>query len=247
MSLDVVILAAGQGTRMKSRLPKVLHPLGGKPFVLYSVEAATQASQHLPVLVVGHGSEQVRKTVGDAARYAVQSEQLGTGHAVMQARSLLEGQGDHVIVCYADMPLLRAETLQRLLATQQANDGPLSMLTVIADDPRGFGRIVRGEDGDVLAIVEEAVATPEQLTIRELNVGVYCYDADWLWQNLDQIPVTQPKGEYYVTDLVEIAVKQGGRVQAIIADDPDEMLGINTRVHLAEAEAALDLAPPHSR
>jgi len=224
---------------MKSRLPKVLHPLGGKPFVLYSVEAAAQASQHPPVLVVGHGSEQVRETVGDAARYAVQAEQLGTGHAVMQARSLLEGQGDHVIVCYADMPLLRAETLQRLLATQQANDGPLSMLTVIADDPRGFGRIVRGEDGDVIAIVEEAVATPEQLTIRELNVGVYCYDADWLWQNLDQIPVTQPKGEYYVTDLVEIAVEQGGRVQAITADDPDEMLGINTRVHLAEAEAAL--------
>lgn len=239
MSLDVVILAAGQGTRMKSRLPKVLHSLGGRPFVLYSVEAATQASQRPPVLVVGHGSEQVREAVGEAARYVVQAEQLGTGHAVMQARTLLEGQGSYVIVCYADMPLLRHETLQRLLVTQQANDGPLSMLTVIADDPRGFGRIVRGEAGDVLAIVEEAVATPDQLAIRELNVGVYCYDADWLWQNLDRIPVTQPKGEYYITDLVEIAVQQGRRVQAIVADEPDEMLGINTRVHLAEAEAVL--------
>jgi len=239
VSLDVIILAAGQGTRMKSRQPKVLHPLGGKAMILQSVETATQVSQRPPVLVVGHGAEAVQATVNDAARYAIQAEQLGTGHAVMQTRALLEGQGDHVIVCYADMPLLRPETLANLLAVQQANDGPLSMVTLIDDDPRGFGRVVRGADGTVSAIVEEAVATQEQLAIRELNVGVYCYDAAWLWENLDNIPVTQPKDEYYITDLVEMAVKQGGRVQAVAAEDPDEMLGINTRVHLAEAEAAL--------
>ena len=239
MSLDVIILAAGQGTRMKSRQPKVLHPLGGKPIILHSVETATRVSRRLPVMVIGHGAEEVKTAVGEAARYAVQADQLGTGHAVMQTRALLEGQGDHVIVCYADMPLLRPETLANLLAVQQANDGPLSMLTLVHTDPRGFGRIVRDTDGYVTAIVEEAVATPEQLAIRELNVGVYCYDAGWLWENLDRIPMTQPKGEYYITDLVEIAVKQGGRVQAITAEESDEMLGINTRVHLAEAEAAL--------
>ena len=147
MSLDVVILAAGQGTRMKSDLPKVLHPLGGKPLVLYSVEAATTLSQKTPVLVVGHGGDEVRGAVADAARYTVQAEQLGTGHAVAQARSILEGQGEHVIVIYADMPLLRADTLGMLYVAQQENSGPISLLTFETDHPRGFGRIMRKRPG----------------------------------------------------------------------------------------------------
>lgn len=239
MSLDVVILAAGQGTRMESSLPKVLHPLGGQPMVRYSIQAARAVSQRPPVLVVGHGEEQVREVVGDAARYVVQAEQLGTGHAVMQARAMLEGQSGTVVVTYADMPLLTAGTIEAMCDAQQASGGPLTMLTHLTDTPRGFGRIVRdAETGRVQAIVEAAQATPEQLAIREVNVGVYCFDAAWLWSHLDAIPLS-PKGEYYLTDLVEIAVREGGNVTALAAGDADEVLGINTRVHLAEAEAAL--------
>jgi bifunctional UDP-N-acetylglucosamine pyrophosphorylase/glucosamine-1-phosphate N-acetyltransferase len=238
VSLNVVILAAGQGTRMKSDLPKVLHPLGGKPLVLYSVETAVTVSGKAPVLVVGHGADDVRNVVGDTARFAVQEEQLGTGHAVEQARSMLVEQGEHVIVIYADMPLLKTETLTTLYEAQKENSGPISLLTFETDQPRGFGRILRGYQGNVQAIVEEAQCTPEQLEIREVNTGIYCFDADWLWDHLDQIPLS-PKGEYYLTDLVCIAVDEGAEVKALPADDPDEMLGINTRVHLAEAEAAL--------
>ncbi len=238
MSLDVVILAAGQGTRMKSALPKVLHPLGGKPMVLYSVEAAATVSQKAPVLIVGHGSDEVRSVAGDSVRFAVQEEQLGTGHAVAQARSLLAEQGEHVIVIYADMPLLKVETLNTLYEAQKENSGPISLLTFETDQPRGFGRILRGYQGNVQAIVEEAQCTPEQLEIREVNTGIYCFDAGWLWEHLDQIPLNT-KGEYYLTDLVCIAVSEGAAVNALAADDPDEVLGINTRVHLAEAEAAL--------
>ncbi len=238
MSLDVVILAAGQGTRMESVLPKVLHPLSGRPLILYSVETARSLSQNLPVLVIGHGSEAVRATVGDVARYAIQESQLGTGHAVAQTRSLLEGQSKHVIVIYADMPLLRAETLQALYEAQLANDGPFSMLTHIADHPRGFGRVLRDAGGRVRAVIEEAHATSEQLAIREVNDGIYCFEADWLWRHLERIPLS-PKGEYYLTDLVAIAAEEDGTIHTLIAEDPGEVLGINTRVHLAEAEAAL--------
>ncbi|HOA25227.1 MAG: bifunctional UDP-N-acetylglucosamine diphosphorylase/glucosamine-1-phosphate N-acetyltransferase GlmU [Aggregatilineales bacterium] len=239
MSLDVIILAAGQGTRMKSNLPKVLHPLGGQPLVLYSVQAAEAASGRAPVLVIGNGADQVRETVGDAARYVLQAEQLGTGHAVMQARPLLEGTSDYVVVMYADMPLLTADTLRGLYEAQQVSNGPITMLTHVTDTPRGFGRIVRDPaSGSVRAIVEEAQATPEQLAIREVNVGVYCFDAAWLWSHLDRIPLS-PEGEYYLTDLVEMAVAEGHTITALTTEDADEVLGINTRVHLAEAEAAL--------
>lgn len=238
MSLDIVILAAGQGTRMKSRLPKVLHPLGGQPLVFYSVQQAISVCKRPPVLVIGYGSETVCEIVGDAARYVLQEEQLGTGHAVAQVREVLEGRSQHVIVIYADMPLLRGATLQTLYEAQKAQKGPFSMLTHVTDSPRGFGRIVRDERGHVVAIVEEAQATPEQLAIREVNVGIYCFEADWLWNHLDKIPLN-PKGEYYLTDLVAIAVQQGGTINALPVDDPDEVLGINNRVHLAEAEAAL--------
>ena len=136
------------------------------------------------------------------------------------------------------MPLLRAETLKRLVEAQQANPGPISMVTVIAEDPRGFGRVMRKPDGSVAAIVEEAAATPEQLKVKELNVGAYCFSADWLWDALHCIPLSQ-KGEYYLTDTVELAVKSNLPVQAIVLDDRIETIGINTRVHLSEAEAAM--------
>lgn len=239
MKVSVVLLAAGQGTRMKSSLPKVLHPLCGKPLVWHVLEALKQAATEKPVVVIGHGADEVRKYLGDSADCVLQEPQLGTGHAAMQAEPLLKDKTDLVIVTYADMPLLRGETFARLVETQRFNSGPLSLLTVIAEDPRGFGRILRNADGTVSAIVEEYVATPEQQKIKELNVGAYCFKADWLWNALHRIPKNEKKGEYYLTDVVELAVKDNLPVQAVLHDDFSETIGINTRVHLAEAEAAM--------
>jgi bifunctional UDP-N-acetylglucosamine pyrophosphorylase / glucosamine-1-phosphate N-acetyltransferase len=239
MKVAAVLLAAGQGTRMKSNLPKVLHSLGGKPMLWHTLQALAQASTEKPVVIVGHGAEQVMAFVGDAADCALQEPQLGTGHAAMQAGPLLDGKSDYVIVTYADMPLLRGEVFQQLVKTQKKNSGPISMLTVIAEDPRGFGRIVRKDDGTVAAIVEEYVATPEQKSIKELNVGAYCFSADWLWEALGRIQKNPQKGEYYLTDTIELAVRDGLPVQAMLHDDLLETIGINTRVHLAEAEAVM--------
>jgi bifunctional UDP-N-acetylglucosamine pyrophosphorylase/glucosamine-1-phosphate N-acetyltransferase len=239
MKVTAVLLAAGQGTRMKSILPKVLHPLCGKPMLWHVLDALKSVTTEKPVVVVGHGAEEVTNYLGDSAQTVLQEPQLGTGHAAMQAESLLRGKTDYVIVTYADMPLLRGETFQQLVETQRLNPGPLSLLTVIADDPRGFGRIVRKPDGTVEAIVEEYVATPAQQQIRELNVGAYCFKAGWLWDALHRIEKNPKKGEYYLTDIVEIAVRDDLPVQAVVHDDFIETIGINTRVHLSEAEAAM--------
>ncbi|MGH8244832.1 MAG: bifunctional UDP-N-acetylglucosamine diphosphorylase/glucosamine-1-phosphate N-acetyltransferase GlmU, partial [Gammaproteobacteria bacterium] len=180
----------------------------------------------------------VTQFLGDSAQTALQEPQLGTAHAVMQAESLLKGKAEYVVVCYADMPLLRAETLHKLVEKQKTNPGPVTILTVIADDPRGFGRIVRNKDGTVEAIVEDYVATPEQLQIQELNVGGYCFSAEWLWDALPRIQLS-PKGEYYLTDAVEVAVRDGLPVQAVVMEDLEEAIGINTLVHLAEVETVM--------
>ena len=239
MKVTAVLLAAGQGTRMKSDMPKVLHLLCGKPMLWHVLEALKDAATEKPVVIVGHGAQDVKKYLGDGAECVLQEPQLGTGHAAMQAESLLRGKTDYMIVTYADMPLLRGETFKRLLETQSLNSGPLSLLTVIADDPRGFGRILRKTDGTVEAIVEEYVATPAQLEIKELNVGAYCFKADWLWAALHRIEKNPRKGEYYLTDIVEIAVRDNLPVQAVVHDDFIETIGINTRIHLSEAETAL--------
>ncbi len=238
MKITAVLLAAGQGVRMKSDLPKVLHPVAGQAMILHALQAVSQACTEKPVVIVGHGSDSVRFAVADLAVCVLQEQQLGTGHAVQQAESVLAGKTDLILVTYADMPLLRAETLNKLVETQQNNPGPLSLLTVISDDPRGFGRILRKPDGSVQSIVEEAVATPQQLTIKELNVGAYCFSADWLWQTLRQIKLS-PKGEYYLTDTVEAAVQASLPVIPVVLEDLMETIGVNTRVQLAEAEAAM--------
>ncbi|NUQ38229.1 MAG: bifunctional N-acetylglucosamine-1-phosphate uridyltransferase/glucosamine-1-phosphate acetyltransferase [Caldilineales bacterium] len=241
MNLAVVILAAGKGTRMySSHLPKVLHPLGGRPLVAYSVDLAARLTPDPPVLVIGHGGEQVQAFLQDRARYVLQAEQLGTGHALLQAEAALRDQADLVLVYAADMPLLTAASLRRLVAVHSQHPGPLTLLTVIAAHPRGFGRILRGEGGgEVLGIVEEAEATPAQRQIRELNAGVYCFAAEWLWPALQRLRPSPRKGEVYLTDLVQMAVEDGFAVHAVITEDETETLGINTRLHLAEAEATL--------
>ncbi|NLF01059.1 MAG: bifunctional UDP-N-acetylglucosamine diphosphorylase/glucosamine-1-phosphate N-acetyltransferase GlmU [Anaerolineales bacterium] len=239
MKLAAVILAAGQGTRMVSDLPKVLHPLAGRPLISYAIETVSALAHLKPVMVVGCGADAVRQQVGDRVTFVEQREQLGTGHATLQAREALRGQSDLVMVTYGDMPLLTRETLGRLVERQQHNSGPLTILTLIHDDPRGFGRVIQDETGAVMEVVEEAVATPEQLALRILNAGAYCFDADWLWRYADQIPLSMPKGEYYLTDLIGMAVSQGLRVETVATDDAAETIGINTRIHLAEAEQAL--------
>ncbi|MEZ4860968.1 MAG: bifunctional UDP-N-acetylglucosamine diphosphorylase/glucosamine-1-phosphate N-acetyltransferase GlmU [Caldilineaceae bacterium] len=243
MNIATVVLAAGYGTRMKSNLPKVMHPLVGRPLIEWAVRTAEAVSQQPPVVVVGHKRELLQDLLGDRVQYAYQAELLGTGHAVMQAASLLQQKADVVLVTYGDMPLLRSTTLQKLLdlfqQAQENEDGApaIAMLTIERDDPQGFGRVVRDHRGAIQAIVEEVDCTPEQKLIRELNPGIYCFTADWLWENLAKIPLSA-KGEYYLTDTVGIAVAQG-RTVVTMAAPLEDVDGINTRVQLATATAVM--------
>lgn len=241
MKASAILLAAGYGTRMKSEHPKVMHPLVGRPMIDWAMRSIEPLVEDPPIVVVGHGQELVRSFLKDRAVYAEQRNLLGTGHAVLQALPFVDADADVIVVTYADMPLLTQETLRRLLAfyKEHASDPMLAiaMLTVRRENPQGFGRVVRRSDGSVAAIVEEADCTPEQLAIRELNPGVYCFQAAWLRQNLPNVPASA-KGEYYLTDLVAIAVSQGRQVVTFEAP-VDDVYGVNNRVHLAEAEAIL--------
>jgi bifunctional UDP-N-acetylglucosamine pyrophosphorylase/glucosamine-1-phosphate N-acetyltransferase len=239
MKVRVILLAAGKGTRMRSRLPKLLHHLSGRPMILHSLESAERVTKQLPVIVVGHGSEAVRETVGRRADFVEQVEQLGTGHAVLQAHSLLKHSTDLVVVTNADLPLITSETLKKLIAKQEKNTGPFTMLVLKQREARGFGRVKRNISDQPFAIVEEAEASAADLDIDELNVGAYCFQADWLWPALKKIKPSAKKKEYYLTDLLEIAASEGGHVETAVLEDPIEAIGINTREHLAEAEAAL--------
>jgi bifunctional UDP-N-acetylglucosamine pyrophosphorylase/glucosamine-1-phosphate N-acetyltransferase len=250
--LAVVVLAAGQGKRMKSDLPKVLHPLAGRPLIQHVVEAVWPLNPARMVVVVGQGGDQVRAALASQERaertgswpevaFVEQAERRGTGHAVVQAEAALQGYRD-VLVLYGDMPFLRPATLQSLWDCYRAGDSPLAMLIVTAERSRGFGRVLRDGAGRIQAIVEEAECTPEQLAIRELNVGVYCFDAGWLWSHLPRLPLHAdkgPSGEYFLTDLVAMAVAEGYDIPGLVAHDAVEALGVNTPEHLAEAEALL--------
>lgn len=239
MKIRVILLAAGKGTRMKSRLPKLLHHLSGKPMILHSLESAEQVTKDLPIIVVGHGAEAVRETVGSRAEFVEQSEPLGTGHALLQAQHIVKDKTDLVLVSNADLPLISSETLNKLVERQKKNKGPFTMLTLIQKEARGFGRVKRDPTGDAVAIIEEAEASESDLNIEELNVGAYCFQADWLWPALKKLKPAPKKKEYYLTDLLEIAAREGAHVETTELEDPTEAIGINNRVHLAEAEAAL--------
>ncbi len=235
MTIASIILAAGQGTRMRSKLPKVLHPLAGKPMVWQALKIVEDISDFPPVLVVGYKAEDVQNVVGDKAHYAIQMEQLGTGHAVASAHSMVSDRADTILVTFADMPLLRHSSLEKLITLHAQSDSPVTMTSFIGEEARGFGRVVRDEQGHVIAIVEQAVATPEQLAITEYNVSAYCFRAGWLWDALERIPIS-PKGEYYLTDVVGLAIEDGYKVNSLVLDDPSEAIGPNNRVELAAAE-----------
>ena len=235
MTIASIILAAGEGTRMRSKYPKVLHRVAGKPMVWHSLKAVNKLVDILPVLVVGFKAEDVMDAIGEAAQYAFQNEQMGTGHAVACAQSKLEGKADMILVTFADMPLLRTESIQALIKLHQGSNSPVTMTSYIGEAAREFGRVVRDDEGHVAAIVEHADATPEQLAIREYNLSAYCFDAEWLWEALSRIPLSA-KGEYYLTDVIALAVDDGYQVESYIVDDPAEAIGPNNRIHLAEAE-----------
>ncbi|NCF66990.1 MAG: NTP transferase domain-containing protein [Chloroflexi bacterium] len=245
MTLAVVILAAGQGTRMQSKKQKILHDVGGKPMVQHVFEAATAVADLPPVIVVGPGEDGVSNLLGNQAIYVVQPEQLGTGHATKMAEAVTQGKADQVIVTYGDMPLLRASTLQQLAATQNESGATVTMLSLLGELESSFGRVVRDEVGRVIEIVEVAEArqrpnTAELLAIRELNAGVYCFAAAWLWRNIDKLPLRQARSgqEYYLTDMIGLAVEEGQLVMALTIDDADECLGAGTRQELVAVEKA---------
>jgi bifunctional UDP-N-acetylglucosamine pyrophosphorylase/glucosamine-1-phosphate N-acetyltransferase len=242
MTIASVVLAAGMGTRMKSQLPKMLHPILGKPMILHALDAVLSHADLPPVVVVGHGAEAVKEAVQaafpDQVGFALQAEQLGTGHAVLSAKDALRGRSDLVLVTCADMPMLQAETIEKIIAFHKKNENVLTMTSVEGDVPRGFGRVVRDQTGKLIAIVEEVDATEEQRKIREYNISVYCFDAAWLWENLTRIQAS-PKGEYYVTDLIKMAVEQGKKLDSVVLDDPVEGLGVNNRIDLADCEVAM--------
>jgi bifunctional UDP-N-acetylglucosamine pyrophosphorylase/glucosamine-1-phosphate N-acetyltransferase len=223
---------------MKSSLPKVLHPLLGRPMLQWSITACRGATGRDPYVVVGPEIPDPADAAGVDAHPILQSERLGTGHAAMQASDRLRGKSEYVLVVNADNPLLQPDTLRALIEAQQRNEGPLTILTTRSPKSRGFGRVLRDEAGRVRGVVEEAHATPEELAIEELNVGGYCYLASWLWENLPRLPMS-PKGEYYLTDLIALAVEQGEKVEALTLEDSQEVIGVNNRAHLAEAEKAL--------
>ena len=234
-NVAAVILAAGKGTRMKSKLVKVLHPAAGRPMIAWPVDAARAAGAETIVLVVGHQADAVRSFFsGDQdIRSTLQEEQLGTGHAVASAREALAGFDGTVLILCGDTPLLRPETLSRLVDLHSSNKAAVTVLTAIMENPYGYGRVVRDNNGHIVRIVEQKDATAEELAIAEINSGIYCMDAAFLFNNIDNISSENAQGEFYLTDLVSIAAQQGATCLATIADDSDEIMGVNDRSQLA--------------
>jgi bifunctional UDP-N-acetylglucosamine pyrophosphorylase / glucosamine-1-phosphate N-acetyltransferase len=230
-----VILAAGQGKRMRSAIPKVLHPLGGRPLISYVVDAVRRATDATPVVVVASGQTAVRDFIGDAAECVEQTHPLGTGDALRSVPAALRSSGP-VLVIGGDAPLIRPDTLQRLLAAHASSPRACTLLAAIPTDPSGMGRIIRDAGGHVVRIVEEADLSRGAPVPMECNAGVYVFDGAQLWPALDQLGTANSQGEYYLTDVVELLT---GPVEAVVAVDPDETVGVNDRRQLARAEAVL--------
>ncbi|WP_214786203.1 bifunctional UDP-N-acetylglucosamine diphosphorylase/glucosamine-1-phosphate N-acetyltransferase GlmU [Exiguobacterium sp. s183] len=239
MERFAVILAAGKGTRMKSKLYKVLHPVLGKPMVEHVVDQLDQIGVSRQIVIVGHGAEAVQDTLGTRVEYAVQEEQLGTGHAVQMAESELAGKAGATLVVCGDTPLLTAETLEALLAHHEAQQAKVTVLTAIADDATGYGRVVRGEDGNVTKVVEHKDASETELAINEINTGTYVFDNELLFDALKQVGNNNAQGEYYLPDVISIAKEAGEVVAAHTAPTFDETIGVNDRVALSQAEAIM--------
>ncbi|HOK42480.1 MAG TPA: bifunctional UDP-N-acetylglucosamine diphosphorylase/glucosamine-1-phosphate N-acetyltransferase GlmU [Thermoclostridium caenicola] len=233
--LVTVILAAGAGTRMKSHTAKVLHKICGQPMLAYVMDAARKAGSGEIIAVLGHQAEQVKEAVKDVA-FVLQEQQLGTGHAVMQARPLLEGKSGTVLVLYGDTPLITGDTLKQAYEVHLESKNRVTVITARVQDPTGYGRIVRDGDGRIRAIVEHKDATEEQRAIQEINSGMYFFEIPALLKALDRLNNANSQGEYYLTDTIEIILSDNGSAGAYLIGDSTEILGINDRIQLAEAE-----------
>jgi bifunctional UDP-N-acetylglucosamine pyrophosphorylase/glucosamine-1-phosphate N-acetyltransferase len=239
MNITIIVLAAGQGLRMKSELPKVMHPLAGRPMVRYVLDAARALEPATLAVVVGYGADLVRQALGDEITYVTQDEQLGTGHAVQQASDAVAGQAKSVLVLYGDTPLIRPETLGQMVDHHHAVGAAVTLLTFRPDNAAGYGRIVRDrETGQVSAVIEDKVTTPEQRAVGEANSGILCFDDRWLWPNLARME-RRPGGELYLTDLVALACQQGEKVAALVVPDPLEAIGLDNRLKLAQADTEM--------
>ncbi|SIS62192.1 bifunctional UDP-N-acetylglucosamine diphosphorylase/glucosamine-1-phosphate N-acetyltransferase GlmU [Salimicrobium flavidum] len=231
-----VVLAAGQGTRMKSKLYKVLHPVCGKPMVQHVTDQLNQLELSEIITVVGFGAETVQNQLGDSSEYVIQKEQLGTGHAVLQAGEYLaDKKGTTVVVC-GDTPLLTSETLEALLSHHEEKGAKATVLTAHAEDPHGYGRVLRSGNGDVERVVEQKDASREEAEVREINTGTYCFDNELLFKALSNVSNDNAQGEYYLPDVMEILQKEGEPISAYQMDDLKEALGVNDRVALSKAE-----------
>jgi bifunctional UDP-N-acetylglucosamine pyrophosphorylase/glucosamine-1-phosphate N-acetyltransferase len=239
--VHVVVLAAGKGTRMKSTLPKVLHRAGGLPLIEQVFRSADALSPQTITVIVGHQAEGVREGLGErlGLHFALQEPQLGTGHAVLQAEPALRGRTGTVVLLSGDVPLLRAATLGELVRVHAERRASATVLTAVLEDPDGYGRIVRGADGSIEAILEHRDATPEQRQIAEINSGIYAFDLAPLFDALRQIGASNAQGEYYLPDLISIYRSRGLGVETVVADDPREILGVNSRKELADVTAVL--------
>ncbi|ARD48453.1 UDP-N-acetylglucosamine diphosphorylase/glucosamine-1-phosphate N-acetyltransferase [Sporosarcina sp. P37] len=244
-----IVLAAGQGTRMKSDLYKVLHPVCGKPMVEHVIDHIHDLHADRIVTIVGHGAEMVEQTLGDKSEYALQAEQLGTAHAVQQAEAVLgDLDGTTLVVC-GDTPLISTETMKALLAHHQQTEAKATILTANADDPTGYGRIIRAENGDVLRNVEHKDTNDEERLVKEINTGTYCFDNRVLFDTLKKVNNENAQGEYYLPDVLGILQSEGQRISAYTTQNFHETLGVNDRVALAQAEKEMRLliAEKHMR
>lgn len=231
-----VILAAGMGTRMKSKMPKVLHKVCGKPLSKWVIDASEAAGADKVCAVVGHKAETVKEVLGDVCEFALQAEQKGTGHAVMQAIDVIKNSKGEVVILNGDTPLITAETINKAIEYHKNNGNQATVITAILDDATGYGRIVRDNDGSVLKIVEQKDASEEKKKINEVNSGMYVFDAQSLVYALDKITPNNAQGEYYLTDTLEILLSAGKKIGGYAISDNDEIRGINDRVQLNEAE-----------
>ena len=235
-----LILAAGKGTRMKSEKAKVLHELNGKPLLYYSIAAAKAIGAEKIVAVIGHQADTVRaKFAGSGCIFVEQNPQLGTGHAVLQAKDVLSDYDGLTVILCGDVPLLKSSTIKLLIDNHLAAKAVVSVLTTIPPPPHAYGRIVKDDKSNVLKIVEHKDATEEERKIGEINTGIYCVDTKFLFEALRKVTNNNQQGEYYLTDIVEIAVREGQKVKSFIADDYVEVMGINTLEELARAEKHL--------
>ena len=232
-----VVLAAGRSTRMNSRTPKVLHRVCGREMVGLVVDAARSTGLDPTVVVVSPDTRAIKESLGDVVRYAEQAEPGGTGHAIIQARSALQS-ADNVVVLLGDMPLIRPETLGEMKRLHEERGACATVLTAVHDDPNGYGRIIRSPNGSVSGIVEEADADAGTLAINEVSTGAICFRAAWLWEALPKVPMSS-SGEVYATDLIAAAARQGERIETLSTRDADEALGVNSRIDLSEASAAM--------